>query len=135
MPNPPCSGCSHPADCGSCRDLYLTLDELEALRRFASLPFLPLARSAGDEKPVCLELDGTPERVAAVLRGLESKGLISLDYHLPLSNYDYSAYASWPLHGSMALTAAGQEALESLEIQGVEDQGDTDGFPRSGRQP
>ena len=61
------------------------------------------------------------DRVAAVLRNLESKGLVSLDYHLPLSNFDYSAYAPWPLHGSAALTAAGQEALDSLEVQGIEE--------------
>ena len=66
-------------------------------------------------------LDLTSGRIANILRSLESKGLVSLDYHLPLSNFDYSAYAPWPLHGSAALTAAGQEALDSLEVQGIEE--------------
>ena len=117
---PDCAACAACDACPGCGDLLLTRDELAVLRRFAGLPFLPLARRAEEEYPVCLELGGDPDRTAAVLRNLESKGLISLDYHLPLSNYDYSAYAAWPLRGSMALTAAGQDALESLEIQGVE---------------
>lgn len=119
-PIPACGGCAACAPCSGCGDLLLTRDELDVLVRLAALPFLPLARAAGDELPVCLELPGEPRRVAAVLLALESKGLISLDYHLPLSNFDYSAYGAWPLRGSLALTAAGQEALDSLEIQGVE---------------
>ena len=123
MPNTPhsCDSCPSCGSCPGCGDLLLTRDELTALRAFAQTPFLPLARRADDEVPVCLELEGEPDRVAAVLRNLERKGLVSLDYHLPLSNFDYSAYAPWPLHGSAALTAAGQEALDSLEVQGIEE--------------
>jgi hypothetical protein len=51
---------------------------------------------------------------------LKLKGLISIDYDLPLQNYDYSAYASFPIKGSMALTASGQAVLEALDIQGAE---------------
>ena len=117
---PGCEGCAACDACPGCGDLLLTADELTVLRRFAGLPFLPLARRE-DGLPVCLELAGEPDRIAAVLRNLESKGLVSLDYRLPLSNFDYSGYAAWPLRGSMALTAAGQDALEALDIQGVEE--------------
>ena len=118
---PPCASCPSCDACPGCGDLLLTRDELDALGRFSEAPFLPLGGDAGAERPVCLELPGSPDRVAAVLRNLESKGLISLDYRLPLSNFDYGAYAAWPLHGSMALTAAGQDALDALAIQGAEE--------------
>ena len=121
MPDLPCAGCEACESCPGCGDLLLTRDELAVLETFAQTPFLPLARRADDEVPVCLDLPVAPDRTAAVLRNLESKGLISLDYHLPLAGFDYAPYASWPLRGSMALTAAGQEAVESLEIQGVEE--------------
>ena len=117
---PACSSCPSCDACPGCGELLLTRDELEVLRRFADLPFLPLARKADDDLPVCLGLEGEPLHIAAVLRNLESKGLISLDYRLPLSNFDYRPYASWPVQGSMALTAAGQDALEALEVQGLQ---------------
>ncbi len=117
----PCDGC--PQSCGPCQGcgstLYLTPGELSMLRRFGQAPFLPVARPAGEERPVFLE-EGGGEDWSAVLRNLEAKGLITLDYSLPLSNFDYAPYASCPFRGSMALTQAGQDALEALEIQGVE---------------
>ena len=122
MPDlPPCAGCDACEACPGCGDLLLTRDELAVLAVFAQTHFLPLARRADDEIPVCLDLPVDPDRVAPVLRNLESKGLISLDYHLPLSGFDYASYGDYPFRGSMALTAAGQEALESLEIQGIEE--------------
>lgn len=118
---PDCAACAACDACPGCGDLLLTRDELAVLDRLAETPFLPLARRADDEIPVCLELEGEPDRVAAVLRNLESKGLVSLDYHLPLTGFDYSAYGPWPLRGSLALTAAGQDALDSLAVQGAEE--------------
>lgn len=124
MPNSPCQGCAQ--DCAACSGcpagvLYLTPQELEMLRRFGQTPFLPVARAAGDETPVYLEETArTPEEYGLILRHLEAKGLISLDYDLPLSNFDYAPYAAWPLNGSMALTAAGQDALDSLDLLGAE---------------
>ena len=120
MQLPDCASCAACDACPGCGELLLTRDELDVLKRFASVPFLPLARGTEDGLPVCLELEGDRLRLAAVLLTRESKGLITLDYHLPLSNLDYRAYAAWPLRGSMALTAAGQDALEALDIRGVE---------------
>lgn len=90
------------------------------LRRFAELAFLPVARRGDSEMPVYLEeRERTAEEYGNILTALRLKGLISLDYDLPLTNYDYSAYQPYPVHGSMALTAAGQAVVELLEIQGT----------------
>ncbi|MEY8386912.1 hypothetical protein AALC17_06360 [Oscillospiraceae bacterium 38-13] len=104
--------------CGSCGELALTLPELALLRCLGQTPFLPIAAARDREKPICLE---EPEASPAVLLALAAKGLIRLDYDLPLKNFDYEAYRDIPLHGSMALTAWGQEVLEQIEIQGIEE--------------
>lgn len=111
-----CGGC-----CGSCgRELVLTPGEIAMLRRFAEIPFLPVARRRDGEEPVYLEEGERPaEEYSEILSRLALKGLISLDYDLPLSNFDYAAYAPYPVQGSMALTAAGQRAVELLELQGM----------------
>lgn len=116
-------GCGSCGGCGGCsgREVVLTPGELELLGRFARLAFLPVARRSGDETPVYLE-DGpsaAPSR-AAELTALRLKGLISLDYDLPLSNFDYAAYEGSPVRGSMALTAAGQAVVELLDVRGTE---------------
>lgn len=65
-------------------------------------------------------LDGSENRAqtSAAILALQIKRLISVDFALPLKGFDYAGYEPWPIHGSMALTAAGQEALDSLDIQG-----------------
>jgi len=111
-----CGGC-----CGGCgRELVLTPGEAAMLRRFAEIPFLPVARRRDGEEPVYLEeRERSAEEYSEILSWLALKGLISLDYDLPLSNFDYAAYAPYPIRGSMALTAAGQRAVELLELQGM----------------
>ena len=114
-----CQNCGGCGSCGGCdRSLTLTEQELALLSRFAQIPFLPVARKAGDTEPVYLE-DGDPLTSATVILCLEKKGLIDIDYHLPLERFDYSAYANYPLLGSMALTQRGQEVLDTLEWQGI----------------
>ena len=110
------TGCAGCGGCGGGGTLWMTEGELAVLRRFGEIPFWPVCRRAGGGEPVCLE-EGMD---AAVLSSLSLKGLIRLDYDLPLSNFDYSGYGGFPHHGSCALTAAGQRAVELLEIQGVE---------------
>ena len=84
-----------------------------------------MARQAGSEQPVCLENgEAHREELSRIISALSQKGLIRLDYDLPLSNFDYSEYRDFPLRGSMALTAAGQQAADQLEIQGIEDESD-----------
>ena len=41
-----------------------------------------------------------------------------IDLDVPLEGFSYEGYDDYPLHGSMALTARGQEALDDMEILG-----------------
>jgi hypothetical protein len=98
----------------------LTAAELALLEQFAQFPFLPVARRPDSEEPVYLENGAAQQQeTGQAIAGLERLGLIALDYHLPLSNFDYAGYEGYALHGSMALTARGQAVVECLEIQGV----------------
>lgn len=115
-----CGACCG-GSCGGCGgELVLTPQELELLRRFAQIPFLPVARRADGETPVYLEDGADAAAFSAAILGLRQKQLIELDYDIPLVNFDYRAYAPYPCRGSMALTARGQAAVELLEIQGVD---------------
>lgn len=110
-------------DCGSCagcaRELVLTGKEIDFLKKLGQIPFLPVARNMGDLTPVYLE-DGDREEMSLILQCLEKKGLISLDFDKPLRGFDQSAYASYPIRGSMALTERGQKVLEMMEYQGIQ---------------
>ena len=55
-----------------------------------------------------------------LLKALQFKGLISIDYDMPLAGFDYAAYEGYPCRGSMALTARGQDVVEWLSIRGIE---------------
>ena len=109
-----CSACS-----GCARELVLTQKEIDFLNILGQYAFLPVARSMGDLTPVYLE-DGDREEMSLLLQCLEKKGLISLDYDKPLAGFDMTAYAAYPIRGSMALTERGQKVLELMEYQGIE---------------
>ena len=114
-----CSG-----NCGSCggcaRELTLSQEELQMLDTFSEIPFLPVARKMGDLTPVYLEDEKyTADEYSLILQCLEKKGLISLDYDKPLKNFDDSAYAAYPIRGSMALTERGQTVVEMIQRQGL----------------
>ena len=113
-----CSG-----NCGTCsgcaRELVLTEKEIDFLDLLGQYAFLPVARSMGDLTPIFLE-EGEREEMSLLLQCLEKKGLISLDYDKPLAGFDMSAYAAYPIQGSMALTERGQKVLELLEYQGAQ---------------
>ena len=108
------------ASCGHAAELVMTAPEIAFLKELAQTPFLPVARSMGDLTPVYLEhgLDDR-EEMSLVLQCMEKKGLISLDYSVPLKGFDDSAYLSYPIRGSMALTERGQKVLELIEMQGI----------------
>ncbi len=108
-----CASCS-----GCARELTLTEIEIDFLHTLAQYAFLPVARTMGDLTPVYLE-EGERGEMSLLLQCLEKKGLISLDYDKPLKGFDMSAYAAYPIHGSMALTERGQKVLELLEYQGI----------------
>ena len=110
-----CNGCK-----GCASSLTLTEGELSVLRLLEQIPFLPVARKAGEESPVFLEANAyTTEEYALILLCLEKKGLVDLDYHSPLAGCSYAAYVGYPVRGSMALTARGQQILETIQIQGL----------------
>ena len=114
-----CSG--NCASCGGCaRELVLAEVEIAFLNQLAQIPFLPVARKMGDLNPVYLE-EGPKkaEEYSLILRCLEKKGLISLDFDKPLKGFNEAAYASYPIRGSMALTERGQKVLEMLDYQGI----------------
>lgn len=119
-----CSGgcCGSCGSCGGGRELWVTEGEVALLNRFAELAFLPVARRWDSEDPMYLE-DGAEKAPlnGDLLKALQFKGLISIDYDMPLAGFDYAAYEGYPCRGSMALTEAGQRAVELLAIQGAEE--------------
>ena len=111
-----CASCS-----GCARELVLTQQEIDFLHTLGQIPFLPVARKMGDLTPVYLE-EGDREEMSLLLQMLEKKGLISLDFDKPLRLFDDTAYAAYPIRGSMALTERGQKTLELLEYQGFREE-------------
>ena len=111
-------------NCGSCggcgKTLELSQGELDLLNTLAQIPFLPVARKADDMTPVYLEDTAyTREEYGLILQVLEKKGLIDLDYSVPLKGFDMASYAGYPVHGTVALTARGQAVVELLDKQGI----------------
>ena len=117
-----CGGCSSCGGCGGCgKSLSLSQPEVDMLQMLGQIPFLPVARKTDDMTPVYLEQTDRPQaEYSLVLQHLEAKGLISIDYDFPLSGFDMSPYAGYPVHGSFALTARGQQVLDLLDMQGIE---------------
>ena len=108
--------------CGGCaRELVLTQMEVDFLNELGQVAFLPVARTMGDLTPVYLE-EGLhrQEEYSLLLQTLEKKGLVSLDYHMPLRGTNEDLYASYPIRGSIALTERGQQVLELMEYQGIQ---------------
>lgn len=110
--------------CGSCSGGALELNEgeLAVLRQLGQIPFLPVVRRADDMTPIYPEGGNlTAEESSLILQCLEKKELISIDYHTPLKGYHNSVYDASPVRGSFALTERGQQILELLDIQGIEE--------------
>ena len=114
-----CKNCAGGCD-GCSKALELTLSEVSMLQKLGQLPFLPVARTAADPFPIHLCDDGT-EEIGLVLQCLEKKGLITIDFDDPIKGFAEEAYASYPICGSFALTLRGQQVLELLEIQGLQE--------------
>lgn len=114
-----CGGCC--GNCGSCAAMELAEEEIDILRQLGQIPFLPVARRADTMEPHCFEpCKWTQERYSLALQCLEKRGLISIDYDQPLSGAYGAEYDPYPVRGSFALTARGQQAVELLDIQGIE---------------
>lgn len=118
-----CGSCSGDCqNCGRCGGSYvLNEGELHFLKQLAQCPFLPVARSADDVTPIYPEGKEYSQReYSLILQCLEKKQLISIDFDFPLKGCSDAAYGNFPIRGSIALTATGQQILELLEIQGAE---------------
>lgn len=114
-------GCANCGGCSGCGNLELNSGEIGMLRKLGQIPFLPAARRADSAEPVYLaDAELSVEEYSLILQCLEKKGLISLDYNMPLKGADPAVYGDFPIRGSFALTARGQQVLELLEIHGAE---------------
>ena len=109
-----CGGCSK---CSGCRGgMELNSGELEILEVLGQVAFAPVTRQ--DDTPIYLG-EGwlSREEYSLILACLEKKGLVSLDYDMPIKGF--SGYGSYEVRGSMGLTAKGQQILELLDLQGA----------------
>ena len=113
-----CSGNCH--SCSGCSAITLNEGELHILQLLGQIPFLPVVRNANDTTPIYLGNDYPPEEYGLILQCLEKKQLINIDFYTPLKGYDDEAYHKYPIRGSFALTARGQQVLEHLDILGIE---------------
>ena len=114
--------CENCKSCGGCHpgQLELSTGEVAMLQSLGQFGFLPVARKTDDMTPIYLEdRDFTTEEYSLILQCLEKRGLIDIDYSKPLKSFDSSAYAAYPIRGSFALTARGQQVVELLEYQGA----------------
>lgn len=119
-----CGGCG--GNCGGCTgcsaSMELTAGEMGILQALGQYSFLPVARRREDMVPVYLEDSAlSREEYSLILQCLEKRGLIDISYDAPLKGADMSAYVGYPIHGSMGLTQRGQQVLELLEMQGIEE--------------
>ena len=118
-----CTGsCGNCGSCGGCgKALVLTPGEIDLLQALGQYSFLPVARKADDMTPVYREESVySQEEYSLFIQLLEKKNLIYLDY-TPLSGAQMGLYPEFPVHGSMGLTQRGQQVLELLELQGIQE--------------
>ncbi len=115
-----CKGCC--GSCGGCgKTLELSRGEVDLLRCLGQYSFLPVARKADDMTPIYREETVyTQEEYSLFIQLLEKKQLIYLDY-TPLKGAKMGLYPEYPVHGSMGLTQRGQQVLDLLETQGIEE--------------
>ena len=114
-----CGGCG---SCGGCgKVLELSPGEIALLKALGQYSFLPVARKADDMTPVYREETAySEEEYSLFIQLLEQKQLIYLDY-TPLKGTKMGLYPEFPVHGSMGLTQRGQQVLELMELQGIEE--------------
>lgn len=119
----------HPVVTPEAAAIEVSGHELAILKTVQAVGCLPVARfvalkSDEDEvvidclSPVYLyETTDTMEEVkvmGAVLRGLEDKGLLSLDYDLPIRDFDYSLYTDSELYAYFTRTIAEAKGREGF---------------------
>ena len=118
-----CGGCNGSCgDCGGCaKELVLSPGEVALLQALGQYAFLPVARKADDMTPIYREETAyTQEEYSLFIQLLEKKQLVYLDY-TPLLGAQMGLYPDYPVHGSMSLSQRGQQVLELIELQGIEE--------------
>ena len=114
-----CGSCGNCEKCNNC--LTLNEAELYLLQKLGEIPFLPVVRRADTTDPIYLEDQVySVEEYSIALQSLERKGLITLDYDIPIKGFHSQQYSSYPIIGSFALSARGQHVLEILDLQGFQ---------------
>ena len=115
-----CKDCA--GQCGGCgKTLELSQGEIDLLQALGQYSFLPVARKADDMTPIYREESAYSEaEYSLIIQLLEKKQLIYLDY-TPIKGAIMGRYPEFPVHGSMGLTQRGQQVLELLETQGIEE--------------
>ena len=119
-----CGGCGQGGGCNGCGGcghggvLTLTHVQLNVLARFAVMPFYPAGYQLPHDDPTCLDFSMEEQDA---LRALVAMGLLSSDPFEPISGADLSAYAGFRLHGSVALTKRGQQVVELMDVQGIDE--------------
>ncbi|MEG2000472.1 MAG: hypothetical protein RR053_03645 [Evtepia sp.] len=103
--------CSH---CGS-RQIVLCPAEAALLFELGQYAFMPVfyETNTGRFSPI----EEAESEFHDVVISLKNKGLIYADADIPLKNVVYPKKNA--AHGSLAMTALGQETLETLEIQEI----------------
>ena len=92
---------------------------LKCWRSLINIPFLPVASDEGNN-PVYRENNTKSETdYALVLSTMQKKGLIQINYDIPLLNYKYRNYHDCECLGSMALTTLGRYVIDQIENQGI----------------
>lgn len=135
-----CGGCGHCKGCG-CAGRALSEGAAAFLSVLSQTPFLPVARYIAEDgsghpvtlqpAPVYASGEGdtveSVRRTADALNELEARGLVSIDYDIPLKGAEEGDFAPVWLNahfgrgarlqvGSVALTGAGQEKLWEVEL-------------------
>ena len=115
-----CNSCS--GHCIGCHNIVeLTDVELAILNLLGQYAFLPVGRKPESEMPIWVfDSEYNNEAACQALQCLEKKGLIILDYDIPLKGFEDSTYLACPIRGSIGMTAKGQQVLVLLDIQGTE---------------
>lgn len=133
-----CTGsCSSCAGCSARDSARLDLGEMVLMYELMQTPFLPVCRLvelSPNEKKTILEpiyfndpqtsLDEIKE-IGSALKAMAERGLITIDYDIPLQNCDYNEYKTSNILqncgenaelelGSMALTNFGRAVIENL---------------------
>ena len=113
-----CHACDRCAGCAGCQqNTALNPLEYALLDVFSVTPFLPVAIDEQSGRALLLDPELEPSVASLALRLLQRRGYVQVSPDLPLQAASYRGYEDWK-HGSAALTARGQKAIDAMEYGG-----------------